>query len=339
MQTKSQADVQGSVDSGPRQLLPEIAVRAPVLEGTTGWSDITPEIASIWGAPYGELETWDLHIGEQVIQGPHGRIPVRIYQPEKADPLRPCLVWFHGGGFIGGSLDMPEAHEVARGITGRSKATVISVDYRLCPLPGSPKSDEDVRFPVAHDEGVAAYRWAVENAVELGIDSSRVAIGGASAGANLAAGAALRLAHEGVRVWQALLGYPVLHPTMPDPSEELEEAMQVIPTPLKVTPEDWMSLNENYLGGPIATATAYAFAGLSEDLSVFPPTYIDNAEFDELRSSGEAFAHQLREAGADVEERVTRGVLHGHLNNVGFEPTKASLDRFAARLNSWPEPR
>lgn len=324
--------------TGPtgRNLLPEIEDRVPVLKEVKGWADFSPEILSVWAAPYGESEAWNLNMEDQIVDGPHGPIPVRIYQPKDAVDHRRALVWFHGGAFVGGGLDMAEAHEVSRGIAGRAKVTVISVDYQLCPLPDRPITDGDVRFPVPHDEAVAVYRWALKDAGRLGIDPSKVAIGGASAGANLAAGAALRLAHEGVRVWQALLAYPLVHPTMPTPSEELEEAMLSIPAALKVTPEAWTRLNENYLGAPVAKATEYAFPGLSRDLSLFPPTYIDNCEFDELRSSGEAFAEELQKAAVDVETRTTHGVLHGHLNNVGFGPARASMDEFARRLTSWP---
>jgi acetyl esterase/lipase len=119
---------------------------------------------------------------------------------------------------------------------------------------------------------------------------------------------------------------------MPDSSDELLQAVQSIPVPLRVSADTWTEICENYVGGLKADATEYAFPGLSRNLSHFPPTYIDNCEFDELRSSGEAFAEQLRTAGVHVEHRATAGVLHGHLNHVGFAPTMASLDRLAERL-------
>ncbi|MFJ9005477.1 alpha/beta hydrolase [Streptomyces canus] len=88
-----------------------------------------------------------------------------------------------------------------------------------------------------------------------------------------------------------------------------------------------------YLGDvPIEAAPPYAFPGLAKDLSGFPPTYIDNDEFDHLRSSGELFTDQLRSAGVDVEQTLSTGVLHGHLNLVGLDTAHTTLDRMAARL-------
>ena len=94
------------------------------------------------------------------------------------------------------------------------------------------------------------------------------------------------------------------------------------------------AINTNYLGGPISSATPYAFAGLSDDLRGYPATYIENCEFDDLRASGEEFAAQLRAAGADVELVTAAGVPHGHLNAVGSPLTHATLDRLARRLTS-----
>ncbi|MFJ4208069.1 alpha/beta hydrolase [Paenarthrobacter sp. NPDC089675] len=325
---------QFSIDAA-RGLLPEIESRVSVLKNVNGWADFSPEVLGVWSAPYGSPELWSVKIQHRTIDGPHGPIPVRIYRSNDSKDGHPGLVWFHGGAFVGGALDMPEAHETSLGISGRAKMTVISVDYRLCPSPGQPATTGDVRFPIPHDEAVEAYRWAVKMADELGMDPSKIAVGGASAGANLAAGAALRLAHDGAPPWQALLAYPLVHPTMPTMSEDLEDAIQRIPPALRLTAESWISLNENYLGGAVESASEYAYVGVSRDLSRFPSTYIDNCEFDEIRISGEAFARQLEESGVDVEVAMTNGVLHGHLNNVGFKPARDSMDNFARRLTSW----
>lgn len=325
-----------------RPFVPAMQARRWVLDGLTDWADFTPDRAAIWEAPYGPAESWDLRIDDDSVEGPHGPIPIRIYRPtDNASSRRPGLVWCHGGGFVGGDLDMPEGHEVARGLAGRAGAVVVSVDYRLCPLPpgmsmGSvtPSSGAEVRFPVPHDDVLAAFRWTRTHAVDLGLDPDRLALGGASAGANLAAGVTLRLRDDGEIPHQLLLAYPVLHPTMPAPSPELAEAIAVTPPLLRFPPELCTAMSENYLGGSTEGAPPYAFAGLSTDLTGFPPTLIDNDEFDDLRCSGEAFARQLRDAGVDVEQVTTQGVPHGHLNRVGFDPTHASLDRMAARLAS-----
>ncbi|MFF9778614.1 alpha/beta hydrolase fold domain-containing protein [Streptomyces sp. NPDC013978] len=276
--------------------------------------------------PYGPGEEWELVIDDREIPGPGPRIPVRIYSPAvPASFPRPCLVWLHGGGWISGDLDMPEAHETARGVAGRADAVVVSVDYRLC--------GKGVRFPAPHDDVVAAYRWVRDNAADLGVDPARIAVGGASAGGNLAAGAALRLRDEGKTPWQALLLYPALHALLPDPSDELATALTQLPAAFGLFTPHLGQVIAAYLGDtPVESASPYAFPGLAKDLSGFPPTYVDNDEFDHLRSSGELFTDQLRTAGVDVEQVLSAGVPHGHLNLVGLDTAHATLDRMAARL-------
>ncbi|MGX1161395.1 acetyl esterase/lipase [Arthrobacter sp. SLBN-100] len=304
---------------------------------------MTPEIGQKWGAPYGPPEEWDLSIEDREIEGPYGTVPVRVYNPSKGSEGRPCLIWCHGGGWAFGDLDMAEAHEVSRGIAGRANAVVVSVDYRLCPVPqgfGPAVTGESttttegvpaVHFPIPHTDVMAAYRWVREVSGQLGVDKDRIAIGGASAGANLAAGAALNLRDEGEAPSQVLLSYPVVHPELPQPSEELAGAIASTPSLFLFPPEVLTPLVTSYLGER-DDVPAYAFPGTSDSLAGYPRTFIDNAEFDDLRSSGEAFADKLRAAGVHVEQVTTYGVIHGHLNNIGHGPAKASMDRMAKRL-------
>ena len=293
-----------------------------------------------FNAPFGEAEETRATAEDREVDGPHGPVPVRVYRPEPglrppppspaAGGLRAGLVWYHGGAFIGGDLDMPEADAVARGLATRTGATIVSVAYRLC-------NDGLTHHPVPHDDAWAAYLWTREHAAELGIDPGRLAVGGASAGANLAAGVALRGRDDGAAPWQALLAYPVVHAEhWPAPSGELAARLADMPQILRF-PTDIMALiNENYLGGPVRDAPPCAFVGdgngTAADLTSYPPAYIENCENDDLRASGEAFARQLSEAGADVEVVTAAGVPHGHLNAVGSPLTSRSLDRFAARL-------
>ncbi|MFJ9085510.1 alpha/beta hydrolase [Streptomyces sp. NPDC102384] len=289
-------------------------------------ADLGPDDYEALGKPLGPPESWELEIEDRRIPGPGPEIPVRVYRPAGPNAsARSCLVWLHGGAWVGGDLDMPEAHETARGIAGRADAVVVSVDYRLC--------SKDVHFPAPHDDVVAAFRWVREHAAELGVDPARIAIGGASAGGNLAAGATLHLRDEGETPWQTLLLYPLVHVPLPDPSDELAAALAEVPAPLRMLNEHLDPVLDLMLdGAPVETASAYVFPGHAEDLSGFPPTYIDNDEFDPLRSSGERFAEQLRAAGADVEQVLSAGVLHGHLNMTGLDAAHATLDRMAARL-------
>lgn len=289
------------------------------------WEHPTPDESGAmagWGAPFGEPEPTDAATEDLVIDGPHGPIPVRVYRPASGEASGVGLVWIHGGAFVAGDLDMPEGDLVARGLVTRTRGVVVSVDYRLC-LGG-------VHFPVPHDDCWAAYLWTLEHASQLGIDPRRLAVGGASAGGNLAAGVALHGRDAGRPPAQALLMYPVAHPWL-RPSAELEACLAQVPGCLRFTDSiGW--INSNYLGGPLSTATPYAFAGVSDDLAGYPATYLENCEFDDLRATGEEFAGQLVSAGVEVELVTAAGVPHGHLNAVGSPLTHATLDRLAARL-------
>ncbi|WP_327313537.1 alpha/beta hydrolase fold domain-containing protein [Streptomyces sp. NBC_01235] len=304
---------------------PQLAERIRKVPGKPA-EDLTARDFDPLTEPYGPYEDWELAINEREVRGPKTPIPVRVYRPaEPASSPRPCLVWMHGGAWVGGDLDMPEAHETARGVAGRADAVVVSVDYRLC--------GAEVHFPAPHDDVVAAYRWVRDHVAELGIDPARIAVGGASAGGTLAAGAALRLRDEGETPWQALLIYPLVHAPLPEPSDELGAALAELPAPFALLTEHLDQVFGPYLGDvPIEAAPPYAFPGLAGDLSGFPPTYIDNDEFDHLRSSGELFTDQLRSAGVDVKQAISAGVLHGHLNLVGLDTAHATLDRMADRL-------
>src|SRR4051794_17839471 len=121
------------------------------------------------------------------VDGPHGPIPVRVYTSGTGSD-RPSLVWMHGGAFVMGDLDMPEADRTAREVADRAGAVVVSVDYRL--------AVGGVHYPVPLDDVVAVVRWVRDHPAELGLDPARIAVGGASAGANLATGAVLRLRDE-----------------------------------------------------------------------------------------------------------------------------------------------
>ncbi|MBL6280031.1 alpha/beta hydrolase fold domain-containing protein [Micromonospora fiedleri] len=145
-----------------RLLVPEIEARRHLIEGYAQFPDVPEDVTNLWKAPFGPPEEWDLCVAEQTIDGPHGPVPVRVYMSTGPAPDggRACLVWMHGGAFAWGDLDMAEAHEVARGIAGRADVVVVSVDYRLCPVPAELGGTVDgrgrpVRFPIPQDDCAA----------------------------------------------------------------------------------------------------------------------------------------------------------------------------------------
>jgi acetyl esterase/lipase len=259
------------------------------------------------------------------VPGPHGAVPVRVYGESVGGTDRPCLVWMHGGGFVAGNLDMPEADWTARELALRAGSVVVSVDYRLC--------NDGVHFPVPHDDVLAAVRWARESAADLGIDADRISVGGASAGANLAAGAALRLRDvDGLPPAHLIFAYGVAHHVIPPMSADHAALMHQVPALLKFPPEATSFLNLNFLGGPISSANGYAFPALA-DLRGMCPTLVLNAEYDDLRASGQAFAAALAAAGADVRQVMVASMLHGFLNlPASIGPVGEALDLIATVL-------
>lgn len=319
----------------------EMARRMRALGAAAGWEEVDEEVRAAWDAPYGDAEEWPVDAVDREVPGPHGPVPVRVYTPQGPSfAPRPLLVWCHGGSFMHGDLEMPEADHVARGVAGRADAVVVSVDYRLCDEPpelgGNPARSVGgarggVHAPIPGDDVCAVVRWARESADDLGADPLRIALGGASAGGNLAAASALRLTEEGIPLAASLLMYAVAHPSLPEPTAEEEAALAVAPPVLRFPPEKLRIMRTAYVGGDPEDAGAEVFPGFAsaERLAALPRTYIESDEFDDLRVSSRAYADQLAQADVDVEHVVRRGVCHGHLNRVGLREAGESMDRMA----------
>ena len=206
---------------------PVIAARLPLI------ADIDPTCPSVdagirfadFAAPVGRYLPPEVDSEDVLLAGPHGPVPVRVYWPPSAQTptvRHPGLVWMHGGAFVSGDVNMVEADVVAREICARAGAVVVSVDYRLV--------GDGVHHPVPLDDVLAAWCWSYANAERLGMDPRRLAVGGASAGACLAAWAAQRL-HAGAHPTPAALivAYPIVHRLLPTPSLELASKLHMIP--------------------------------------------------------------------------------------------------------------
>lgn len=246
---------------------------------------------------------------------------VRVYPA--TDPNGSGLVWAHGGGFAFGDIDMPEADFVARTLAAAG-TVVVSVDYRL--------ATDGIHFPVPLDDVVAAWEWASKRRGELGID--RLAIGGASAGGNLAAAAALRLAGRRAAPDLVVLAYPTLLAIQPAPDARLRQALDDDPFADRFGPQVVSAMYENYLGAPAEAAPIEAAPGLATaaELADYPPTLIVNGDIDELRVSAEVFAATLAQAGREIESVTEPGTGHGFLNRPEEPAAALVLARIAARL-------
>jgi acetyl esterase/lipase len=287
---------------------------------------------TIEGIEQASTSEHELEIRDGTVAGPHGEIPVRIYLNTRSS-VGTGLVWLHGGAFIGGSLDMQESDWVARQVA-EAGILVVTVDYRLAPTPDwmvpyVPANPDGWRFPGASEEATAAFLWATD--LDATVPAGRWALGGASAGGNLAAGAALRLRDAGGPMPSALvLAYPLVHKELPAMSAELQAKIDGQPVQERFSPETVTLLNQNYVGDAALLDDQYAFPG-GHDLSGLPPTLIVNSDIDSLRASGQHFASELAVAGVDITVIREPGNNHGHLDR----PDSDGAQRTMQRIRAW----
>jgi acetyl esterase len=228
------------------------------------------------------------------IDGPR-RVRVRVYRPD-GGVVTPCLIYMHGGGWMQGS---PETHqEIAAAIASKNRQTVISVDYALAP---------EHPFPAAVEDCEAVVRFAFSDAAALRIDPRRIAIGGDSAGANLAA--AMTLVFRGTRQKLAgqLLFYPPVDFDFTRPAYVENAAGPIITTASMDGPR------RLYLTRPEDRTNPLAAPYLAGDHSGLPPAFIAVAEHDPLRDDGHDYARKLRGAGVPVTVHDGKGLFHGYL--------------------------
>lgn len=228
------------------------------------------------------------------VDGAGGPIPIRLYRPEGTSPMQ-ALVWFHGGGFVIGGVD--EADSVCRQLVSESGIVVASVDYRLAP---------EHPYPAAADDSFAATSWLSANAANLGLDAARLAVGGDSAGGNLAAVVSLRARDEGrPPIAFQLLVYPVTDATMSRESYKQNGEGYFLTTDAM----RWFL--DRYLPDPSDRTDPYAAPLAAKDLSGLPPALVITAEYDPLRDEGEAYGARLREAGVLTTVSRYEGMMHG----------------------------
>ena len=240
-------------------------------------------------------------VRDLTVTGGDGEIPARHYVPptSTADTAAPLLVFFHGGGFVIGDLDSHD--DLCRLICRDAGVHVLSVDYRLAP---------EHKAPAAADDGFAAYRWAREHAAELGADPDRVAVGGDSAGGNIAAVVAQRARAEGVpQPALQLLIYPWTNPSGETRSQTLFASGYFL------TKADIEWFADKYVTGASVQITDPVVSPLlADDLSGLAPALVLTGGFDPLRDEGVAYAEALRAAGVAVDLRQAGALIHGFAN-------------------------
>ena len=229
------------------------------------------------------------------LPGPAGELPYRLYSPaiDTADVL-PGFVFFHGGGMVAGSL---ETHDpICAALTQTTGCRLVSVGYRLAP---------EHKFPAAIEDAIAATRWVSERATSLGIDPTRLVVGGDSAGATLGAVVCQHaVRHAGPAILLQCLICPVLDFDETSPSrDEFAENHLIDRTTLQADLADYLPEDADLSDPRISPLRAIELAGL-------PPAIIHTAQFDPMRDEGNAYARKLMAAGIDVEHTCHDGMIH-----------------------------
>ncbi|GLZ39792.1 alpha/beta hydrolase [Actinokineospora sp. NBRC 105648] len=258
------------------------------------------------------------HLDDHVIPGPGGPLDLRVYRPvESAEPA-PVLVYLFGGGWTLGTIDTADA--ICRRLANAVGCVVVAAGYRLAP---------EHKFPAAVHDCHAAVRWVAEHADELGVDPGRLAVGGDSAGGNLAAVVSLLARTEGPPIAHQLLVYPNTEYNSDTPSLR-ENSDRYLFNHHSVA---WYW--DNYLADPADGADPLASPLRAADLAGLPPATVITAEYDPLRDEGERYAERLRAAGVPTELTRFPGMAHGFFAMFGELPAAAAaVETAAARLRT-----
>jgi acetyl esterase/lipase/5'-deoxynucleotidase YfbR-like HD superfamily hydrolase len=298
------------------------------------------EIRAGMGWPNLDLST-GVTTEASTLAGRHGPLGVRISQPQAGSRgLRPAVVYFHGGGFIGGS--MKTVDNPCRLLAERAGAVVFNLDYRLAP---------EHPFPGPLEDCWDAVKAVYDRAAEFGIDPQRIAVAGDSAGGNLAAGCSLLSAREGLgRIAAQLLIYPVVdlraeaagHLAWSEAHYEVNAWPEFVWPAIRGLKGAAPFFNDNYLAGGDAS-DPLASPLVVPDYGAFPPTLVLTAEFDYLRVEGEEFAQRLAAAGVATRAVRYRGMDHAFFDKLGLFPQAADaveeMARFLGAVTSAPADR
>jgi len=234
----------------------------------------------------------DVEARNLTVAGAEGPIAARLYTPAGYLPPGPCLVYFHGGGFVIGDLETHDGH--CRRLAAGSGARILAVDYRLAP---------EHPFPAGHDDALAATRWAFDHAGEIGVDPARIGVGGDSAGGNLAASVAIDLRGDPARRLKfQLLLYPAVWPAQMTASRSERDG--------PVLTKEAMTWFERALAADAHPQGSRASPAQQADLTGLPAAFVATAGFDPLEDEGRDYAAALAAAGAAVQHARYPTLVH-----------------------------
>ncbi len=282
----------------------------------TAGVDAAREFLESWVVPETDRPSIH-HVEDRHIPGPEGDTPVRIYRPRESDTPLPVLIWYHGGGWVLGSLELADL--TCRQMAVDADCVVVSVDYRLAP--------EHV-FPAAIDDCVSAAQWVHGNATELEIDPQRIAVGGDSAGGNLAACVAFAAHQQGLSLVQQLLVYPVIDADFERPSYWNNGEGFLL------TRDAMIYYWDTYVPDSTQRTDPRVAPIHADNLSGLASAWIITAELDPLRDEAEAYGDALREAGVEATTKRYDGMIHAFFNmqtdELVSEVTAATAEAVAA---------
>jgi acetyl esterase len=237
-------------------------------------------------------------VRDRTIDGPGGPLRIRIYTPQGTGPF-PLLVFFHGSGFVLCSLDTHDG--MCRNLAAGIGCVVVSVDYRLAP---------EHRYPAAADDCYAATQWCAAHAAELGVDAARIAIGGDSAGGNLAASVSIWARDNGgPKLQLQLLAYPVTDAVARAESYRRYEDGYG----LNAATMEWFF--DHYAPDKGARGDWRVSPLRAASLAGLPPALVVTAGYDPLRDEGRAYAFRLQQEGTLADLVEFGGMLHGFLSS------------------------
>lgn len=290
-----------------------IVIVVPFIEGCTITLPVIREIADIEARKLqGTLEKI-AKIENLKIEGPSGKIPIRIYTPEDEGPF-PLLIYLHGGGFVFGSPDACDY--VCSYFANRVGCVVISVDYRLAPK---------YKFPAAVEDVYTAAQWTAANADLINGDSTRIAVGGESAGGNLAAVLCLMARDRG---GPHLVFQLLACPTTNIASLGTVDYPEFVKGP-GLTKSRHVWLRKKYLKSKKDWENPYVSPLLADNLSNLPPALVITAELDVLRDEGEAYANRLRQEGVPARYLRCAGRSHMDVIDALYEAASSLRSAFA----------
>ncbi|MDO8321404.1 MAG: alpha/beta hydrolase [Phenylobacterium sp.] len=236
----------------------------------------------------------DVTASDIKVDGADGQVPARLYVPAGAPAVTPLLVYYHGGGFAIGDLETHDGH--CRRMAAYAGVRVLAIDYRLAP---------EHPFPAGHDDCLAATKWAFDHASEIGVDPTRIAVGGCSAGGNLAASISVDMKNDPQRkiAFQLLL-YPGIWP-----DEETQSRKDLDGPVLTKAAIAWFDKCLAALGHPQAHRAMLGAA----DVAGTPPALVITAGYDPLKDEGRDFAARLNAAGVKATHKEYPDMVHDFL--------------------------